>query len=63
MDIAGLSTVMTHSQVKQQASLSVMKSALNTAENQGDALVDMLNQSTEQQAPHPHLGGKIDLKG
>lgn len=62
MDIAALSIVMNQAQLKQQASLSVMKSAMNTAENNAAALIDMLNQSTGQTVSHPHLGHKIDLK-
>jgi len=63
LDIAALSTVMKQAQVKQQASLSVMKSAMSTAEMNGAALIDMLNNSTTQQAPHPYLGNQIDVKG
>ena len=62
MDIAALSIVMKQAQVKQQASLSVMKSAMNTAENNAVALLDMLNQSTGQTVSHPYLGQKVDLK-
>lgn len=63
MDIAALSIAMNQSQVKQQASLSVMKNAMSTAEANGAALIEMLNQSTGGQAPHPYLGAKIDVKG
>lgn len=63
LDIAALSIVMKQSQVKQQASLAVMKNAMSTAETNGNALIDMLHQSTANQAPHPHLGGQVDLKG
>lgn len=62
LDIAALSIVMKQAQVKQQASLSVMKSAMNTAENNAVALLDMLNQSTGQTVSHPYLGQKVDLK-
>lgn len=63
MDIAALSVVMKQSQVKQQAGLAVMKNTMSTAEANGNALIEMLNKSTTSQAPHPHLGGQIDLKG
>ena len=58
-----MSVVMNQAQVKQQASLAVMKSAMSTAEANGAALIDMLNSSTVQQAPHPHLGKQVDVKG
>ncbi len=57
MDIAALSIMMNHSQVKQQANISVMKMTMNTAEQNNMNLTKMLEQSVL-----PHLGGKIDLK-
>lgn len=62
MDIAALSVVMKQAQVKQQASLEVVKKAMNTAETNGNYLIEMLEQSTPPSAPHPHLGTKIDLR-
>mgnify|MGYP001301407095 CR=1 FL=1 len=62
MDIAALSIVMNQSQLKQQASLAVMKSAMTTAETNAGNLIEMLKQSTPPNAPHPHLGGKIDVR-
>lgn len=63
LDIAAMSVVMKQAQVKQQAGLAVMKSAMTTAEANGAALIDMLNHSTVPQASHPHLGKQIDVKG
>jgi len=63
MDIAALSIAMNQSQLKQQVSLSVMKSAMSTAETNASGLIEMLNKSTGQEAPHPYLGGQFDLKG
>jgi Putative motility protein len=57
MDIAALSVMMNQSQLKQQASISVMKMAMNTAEQNGAELTKMLEQSVQ-----PHLGSSIDLK-
>ncbi len=57
-----MSVVMNQAQVKQQASLSVMKSAMSTAEQDGEALIEMLESSNAQQTPHPNLGKQIDLK-
>jgi len=58
MDVAKISMAMSQAQLKQQASLAVLKKAMNTAEMAGEGLVNMLNQSV----PHPHLGGKVDIK-
>lgn len=63
MDIAALSIAMNQSQVKQQASLSVMKSAMNAAETNAAGLIEMMNKATGQEAPHPYLGGRVDMKG
>ena len=57
-----MSVVMNQAQVKQQASLSVMKSAMSTAEQEGEAFIEMLESSNVQQTPHPNLGKQIDLK-
>ncbi len=62
LDIAAMSMAMNQAQVKQQASLSVMKSAMTTAEQDGAALIDMLSSSGVSQAPHPNLGAQIDIK-
>jgi Putative motility protein len=57
MDIAALSIMMNQSQIQQQASLSVMKMAMNTTEQNSLALTKLLEQSVQ-----PHLGSSIDLK-
>jgi Putative motility protein len=57
MDIAALSVLMNQSQVQQQASISVMKMAMNTAQQNGAELTKMLEQSVQ-----PHLGSSINLK-
>lgn len=62
MDIAALSIVMKQSQLKQQASLAVMKSVMTTADTNANHLIEMLNQSIVPNASHPNLGGKIDMR-
>ncbi|MBY6037055.1 YjfB family protein [Fictibacillus nanhaiensis] len=57
MDIAALSVVLNHSQVQQQASLSVMKMVMNSSEQNSVNFTKMLEQSFQ-----PHLGSQIDLK-
>jgi Putative motility protein len=57
MGIAALSVMMNQSQIQQQASISVMKIAMNTAEQNSVDLTKMLEQSVQ-----PHLGSSIDLK-
>jgi len=65
MDIALLSMVMSQQNVMQQASMSLMKQAMGSAEQQGDALQNLMTTTDAaaiQQASQPHLGGNIDLK-
>lgn len=57
MDIARLSIAMNQSQLKQQASISVMKKTMDQAEMQSEQMIQMLQQSIQ-----PHLGGHIDAK-
>lgn len=66
MDIAAMSMVMNQSRVKQQASLSVMKMAMGSAEQQGEAIQKLLSTggvNATQQAAHPYLGTNVDMKG
>ncbi|GAA4072085.1 YjfB family protein [Amphibacillus indicireducens] len=57
MDIAKLSIMMSQSQLKQQASISVMKHTMDHAEMQSEQMIQMLEQSVQ-----PHLGGNIDVR-
>lgn len=57
--------VMSQQNVMQQASMSVMKQAVGSADQQGDALQKLMtttDAAAMQQAAQPHLGGNIDLK-
>lgn len=64
MDIAGLSMVLSQSQIKQQASLSVMKLAMNKEQTQMNNMMKMLdtNTKTMEMSVNPHVGGSIDIK-
>lgn len=66
MDIALLSMALSQGQVQQQASISVMKQAMDQAEGNADFINKMAGASNVQAMQHaaqPHLGGNIDLKG
>lgn len=58
MDIAALSMALSQMNVRQEASISVMKKSMDQAEVNGENVVKMLEQSVQ-----PHLGGSVDLKG
>ena len=66
MDIALLSRVLSQGQVQQQASMSVMKTVLDQAQEGADGLTKIMASADIQALQHaaqPHLGGNIDLKG
>ena len=59
MDIAALSMAKAQSQVKADASLKVMANVKDLMNQQGEQLIEMLE--TSSPAPHPTLGGKVDI--
>lgn len=60
MDIAAMSVVMANHQVRADASLAVMNNAKDVLEQQGQQLIEMLQQSGSP-VPHPSLGNIIDI--
>ena len=63
MDIAAMSVVMKQASLKQDASLAVMKNAMSLAEDNNNALMEMMQTPVGSKAPHPYLGNHIDIKG
>lgn len=62
MDIAALSMAMANQHVRSNAGIAVMDNSMKMMEQQGQGLVQMLQQESPV-APHPSLGKQIDLKG
>lgn len=58
MDIASLSIAMSQASVAQSASLQVLSMSKDMAEQQGQQLAEMLKSVP---APHPNLGGRLDI--
>ncbi|MEO2212434.1 YjfB family protein [Paenibacillus amylolyticus] len=58
MDIAALSMAMSQASVVQSASLQVMSITKDMAQQQGQQMAEMLK---AMPAPHPNLGGSLDL--
>lgn len=56
MDIAAMSTMLNQAKVQQQASISVMKMAMDTGETQMNELVKTMEQSV-----NPNLGKNLDI--
>ncbi|SES87528.1 Putative motility protein [Oceanobacillus limi] len=61
MDVAAMSVAMSQNQVRSDASVALMDKMMNTMEQQGAQLTDMLQQSVSD-APHPSIGNQIDLQ-
>ena len=63
MDIAALSMSLSQMKVAQEASMSVMKMAIDTPEIQVMELLQVLDVNTKamEQSVSTHLGGNIDI--
>ena len=63
MDIAALSMGLSQMKVAQQASISVMKIAMDSAKGQAVDMTKMLEANTKmmEQSVNPHLGKNIDI--
>ncbi|HJV44988.1 MAG TPA: YjfB family protein [Bacillota bacterium] len=61
MDIAALSVGMSQVQFQQNASIEVMKMAMDTVKDQGNMVTELLESSTAGLA-QPHIGGNLDIR-
>ncbi len=64
MDIAALASAMNHSDIKQQASISVLKMTIEQAKVQAADLNQMLEQTVKamELSVNPHLGQNVDIR-
>ncbi len=64
VDIAGLSIGLSQMKVAQQASVSVLKMAMDNMKSQSLDLTKILevNTKTMEQSVNPHVGGDIDIR-
>lgn len=64
MDIAALSINLSQMKVAQEASISVMKMAMDTGKTQMNDMVQMIEANTKimEQSVTPHIGKNIDIK-
>lgn len=58
MDIAALSMAMSQASVAQAASIQVMSMTKDMAQEEGQQMAEMLKSVP---APHPNLGGSLDI--
>jgi len=64
LDIAALSIVLNQNKVQEQASLSVMKMAMDVASNQSDSLNSLASVETKamESSVQAFLGANLDIK-
>ena len=64
MDIAALSTGLSQMKIAQEASLSVMKMAMNTSKTQMNNMVEMMQDNAKMMelSVNPNLGATIDVR-
>lgn len=64
MDIAAISVLLNQGKVQQQASVAVMKLAMDTTAEQSSSMVAMADLlGVSETSVYPHLGSNIDIKG
>ncbi len=63
MDIAAMSSVLSQAKVAQQASISVLKMAMDTGKVQMNDMVHMVQENTRmmEQSVNPNVGKNIDI--
>ncbi len=64
MDIAAMSMELSQMKVAQQASISVMKIAMDAGKTQMNDMMKMMQVNTKimEQSVNSHLGGNIDIR-
>lgn len=66
MDIAAIASALSQAGIKQQASISVLKLAMNTAKTNGDLLTSLLSaaETTKlmEKSVQPNLGTSLDIR-
>jgi hypothetical protein len=66
MDIAPLSMALSQMNVRQEASVSIMKKTMDQVESNGQGVVKMLQESSVsamEQTVRPHIGSQFDIRG
>jgi len=64
VDIAAMSIVLNQNKVQEQASLAVMKMAMDVASNQSDSLMSLEGVKTKamESSVQPFLGANLDIQ-
>ncbi|SFH70726.1 Putative motility protein [Tindallia magadiensis] len=64
MDVAAMSIALNQMKLQQEASVSVLKMAMDGGSSQMEGLEKMLDTNTKmlEQSVTPHLGGNLDIQ-
>ncbi len=62
MDIAGLSTIMSTTNLQSQVGVAVVSKAMDTNEALGQGFVEMIDAAAMEQSVNPHVGGNFDMR-
>ena len=62
MDIAGLSMALATHAVQTDVGTAVLSKAMNTNEELGARMVQMIDAAAMEQSVNPHVGGNLDIR-
>lgn len=62
MDIAGLSSALSLSNVQTKVGTAVLSKAMDTNEDLGQGLVSMIDTAAMEQSVNPAVGGNFDMR-
>lgn len=61
MDVANMATNMSQTQLMTQVGTAVLSMSLDSMEEMGASMVEMMNRSMMENSVNPALGGNIDI--
>lgn len=62
MDIAGLSTALSHVQLMNDFSIAMLSKSMDTVDTLGAGLVEMIDASAMELSVNPAVGSNIDIR-
>lgn len=62
MDIAGLSTILSTSDLQGQVGTALLSKAMDMNEELGAGLVQIIDSAAMEQSVNPHIGSNIDIR-
>ncbi len=62
MDIAGIASSLALSKIQNDVGTAMLKKTLDTQEQVGNSVVEMMNRSAMELSVNPNLGANIDVR-